>query len=305
MGFRQVYIKEAKKLSTSDNCLKIDKGPDKQIVSFPLEDLDLIFVEDPNVVVTARLLSEIAEYGISMIFCGKTYLPSSIAVPINSHYLQSNLLEKQIELLPSKKNKFWETLIKAKISNQMAVLESTTNVSEIYLHLKDYVQQVKFGDEKNMEGIAAREYFRGVFGEDFIRFSSSPISSALNYGYSVITGAVIRSVAFAGLNDNLGVWHHGAQNANNLSCDLVEPFRPVVDYYVYNNLANLAIPLPMEVRKGMVNLLNYYVMVGDKKYQVSYAINLLVNAYVDYLKSGDISRVKMPAFFVNEASSGD
>lgn len=305
MGFRQLYIKEAKKLSVSDNCLRIDKGQDQQLISFPLEDLDLIFVEDPNVVITARLLSEISDFGISIIFCGKNYLPASITTPINSHYLQSNLLERQIGLLPSKKNKFWETIIKAKISNQMAVLEATTNQSEIYLHLKDYVQQVKFGDEKNMEGIAAREYFRGVFGEDFIRFSNSPISSALNYGYSVITGAVIRSVAFAGLNDNLGIWHHGAQNANNLSCDLVEPFRPIVDYFVYSHLNSLAIPLPMEIRKGMVNLLNYYVMIDDKKYQVSYAINLLVDAFVDYLKNGDIGRVRMPSFFVNEASANE
>lgn len=303
MGFRQIYIKQAKKLATSDNSLIVQKEDEVKPLTFPLEDIDLVFVEDPNAVITARLLAELSNYGISMIFCGKNYLPATVTTPIFGHYLQSNLLEKQIELLPSKKNKFWETIIKQKIANQMAVLEATTNDIDTYALLKGYLQQVKFGDEKNMEGLAARAYFRSVFGEDFIRFETSPISSALNYGYSVITGAVIRTVAFSGLNDNLGIWHHAAQNANNLSCDLVEPFRPIVDYFVYNNLSLLTIPLSMEIRKGLVNLLNYFVMVGGKKYQLSYAISLLVNDFVDYLKNGDISKVLMPVFFPNEESN--
>ncbi len=304
MGFRQIYIKEAKKLSTSDNCLDIIKGEGKTDVSFPLEDLDLIFVEDPNVVVTSRLLSQLSKYGISMIFCGPNYLPATITVPMNGHYLQSSLLDLQLKLLPSKKNKFWETIIKAKINNQMKVLENTNNDVETFLRLKEYCSQVKFGDEKNMEGQAAKEYFKALFGSDFIRFSDTAISSALNYGYSILTGAIIRTVAFAGLNDNLGIWHHSSQNANNLSCDLVEPFRPIVDYCVYNNLNSLTLPLSMEIRKKLVNLLNYYVLVDGKKYQVSYAISLLVNDYVNYLKDGDIEHVKMPSFFVNDATNG-
>lgn len=300
MGFRQVYIKEAKKLSLNDNCLVVYRGNGKDLLTFPLEDLDLIFVEDPNAVITARLISDCASHGVSIIFCGPNYLPSAAVTPINGHYLQSSLLELQISLLPSKKNKFWETIIKQKIANQMEVLNVTNCDIETSASLKDYQSQVKFGDEKNMEGQAAREYFKSLFGPDFTRFGDSSITCALNYGYSVLTGAVIRSVAYSGLNDNLGVWHHSAQNANNLSCDLVEVFRAAVDYYVYNHLNSLAIPLPMEIRRGLVNLLNYYVEIEDKKYQISYAIGMLVNMYVDYLKNGDISRISLPKFFVNE-----
>ena len=189
--------------------------------------------------------------------------------------------------------------------NQMNVIDKTTCDMFTYNRLKDYCLQVKFGDEKNMEGQAAREYFRSLFGQNFIRFSESPISAALNYGYSILTGAVIRSVAFSGLNDNLGIWHHSAQNANNLSCDLVEVFRAVVDYYVYNHLSSLTIPLSIDIRKGLVNLLNYYVIVNNKKYQVSYAIGLLVNDYVEYLKNGKIENVSMPEFFVNEGDASE
>lgn len=300
MGFRQIYIKEANKLSFGNNSIIITKGKDDKELSFPLEDIDMIFVEDPQAIITTRLISEVSNYGISIIFCGKNYLPSTITAPINKHYQQTALLKLQINLLQSKKNKFWEFIIKQKIKNQMVVIENTTYDNETYNKLKNYLTMVKFGDEKNMEGLAAREYFKSLFGPRFIRFDDSPISSALNYGYSIISGAVIRTVAFAGLNDNIGIWHHNELNANNLSYDLVEVFRSIVDYYVYNHLEELTIPLTMDIRKGMVNLLNYYVKVDGKKYQVSYAIGLFVNEYINYLKHGNIENIKFPEFFVNE-----
>lgn len=305
MGFRQLYIKEAKKLSLGNNSLLVFKDNNVEPLSFSLEDIDLIFVEDPNVVITARLITETANFGVSIILCGNNYLPTAITIPINGHYLQSNMLNLQLNLLPSKKNKFWETIIRQKITNQMNVIDKTTCDMTTYSRLKDYCFQVKFGDEKNMEGQAAKEYFKSLFGQNFIRFGESPISAALNYGYSILTGAVIRSVAFAGLNDNLGIWHHSAQNANNLSCDLVEVFRAVVDYYVYNHLDSLTTPLSIEIRKDLVNLLNYYVLVNNKKYQVTYAIGLLVNDYVEYLKNGKIEDVHMPEFFVNEGDGNE
>lgn len=305
MGFRQIYIKEAKKVSLLNNSLLITREQDKENLSFSLEDIDLVFIENPNTVITARLISEAARLGVSIIICGADYLPSAQTIPINGHYLQSNMLKLQLELLPSKKNKFWETIIKTKIANQMEVINVTTCDMGIYNRLREYRQNVKSGDERNMEGQAAKEYFKCIFGQNFVRFSDSPISAALNYGYSVLTGAVIRSVAFAGLNDNIGTWHHSAQNANNLSCDLVEVFRPVVDFYVYKNLDRLVTPLPMEIRKGLLNLLNYYVIFDNKKYQVSYAIGLLVNEYVDYLKNGNIEKIKMPIFFKNEELSSE
>ncbi len=300
MGFRQLYIQSASKLSLCDNNLIIKKIDAERPLSFPLEDLDLIFVEDPNSSVTARLLCELKKYGASIVFCGPDYVPASVVAPINGHYLQSEMLDRQIKMLPSKKNKMWEIIIRQKIGNQMAVLENTVNDPAVYDRLKAYQAEVKFGDERNMEGQAAREYFRCLFGPDFIRFGNSPVSSALNYGYMVLTGAVIRSVAFNGLNDCLGIWHANMKNANNLSCDLVEPFRQVVDYFVYSNLAAVEIPLSSELRRGMVNLLNYNMLVDGRKFQVSYAISMLVNDYVEYMKTGDIKVVKMPQFYPNE-----
>lgn len=299
MGFRQVYISKALKLSFSDNSIVIDKD-DKTTFTIPLEDLDVVFIEDPMTVLTTRLLNELAKKGVGLISCGPDYLPSSICIPFNGYYKQSGMLALQMSFLQSKKNKMWETIIKAKIANQMKVLEHTTNDTDSYKKMETYIKNVKFGDENNMEGIAAKCYFRALFGESFIRFSESPISAALNYGYSIFASLMIRNCAFNGLNGNLGVWHNNMQNANNLAYDLIEPFRPVVDYYVYNNIERLTIPLSTEVRRELINLVNEYVLVKDKKYQVSYAMNLVVNDFMRYLTSGDINDVSMPSFFLRD-----
>jgi len=302
MGFRQIYIEKAKKLSTSDNCLEIVRGEGKEDLSFPIEDLDLIFLEDPNAVISVRLLDALAEKGVSLIVCGQNYLPSAQVIPFNGYYKQSETLNLQIGQLPSKKNKLWEMIIRQKIANQAEVLRQTVNDESACVLMKDYREQVKSGDEKNMEGIAARLYFKTLFGEQFIRFGESAVTSALNYGYSILTGALIRSIAANGLNGNLGIWHRGAQNANNLACDFVEPFRQVVDFFVYRHLSELTLPLSRACRGGLINLLNYSVEVRGKKYQVSYAMSQFVSDFLNYLKSGDITLMAFPLFFVNEES---
>lgn len=303
MGFRQVYVSKALKLSFSDNSIVIDKDKETSF-TIPLEDLDVVFVEDPTTVLTTRLLNELAKQGVALISCGSDYLPSSICIPFNGYYKQSGMLSLQMSFLQSKKNKLWETIIKSKITNQMKVLEHTTNDVDAYRKMDTYVRNVKFGDENNMEAIAAKCYFRALFGESFVRFSDSPISAALNYGYSIFASLMIRNCAFNGLNGNLGIWHNNMQNANNLAYDLIEPFRPIVDYYVYNNLERLTIPLSTEVRRELIGLVNEYVVVKDKKYQVAYAMNLLVNDFMRYLTSGDISEVNTPSIFFREMSNG-
>jgi CRISP-associated protein Cas1 len=300
MGFRQIYIEKAKKLSTADNCLEITRGDGKEDLSFPIEDLDMVFVEDPNAILSVRLLSALADKGVSLIVCGQNYLPSAQVTPFNGYYKQSETLNLQIEELPSKKNKLWEMIIRQKIANQAEVIRQTVNNEAALSLMKDYLDQVKSGDEKNMEGIAARLYFKTLFGDNFIRFGETAVTSALNYGYSILTGALIRSIAANGLNGNLGIWHRGAQNANNLACDFVEPFRQVVDYYVYKNLTQMTLPLSKECRGGLINLLNYSVEVRGKKFQVSYAISQFVSDYLNYLKSGDITLMAFPLFYVNE-----
>lgn len=295
MAHRQLYIRSAKRLSLMNDQLILTKVDDSQL-SFPLEDFDLVFIEDPNATITINLITKASGIGCSFIVCGKDYLPKSQILPFNSYYLQSKILNLQLNLLPYKKKKLWETIVKQKIRNQITILETVGSDMYPISQLYDFFHGVKPGDSSNMEGIAAKIYFQSLFGKDFIRFSDELISIALNYGYSIIASQVIRTVAFNGLLDNLGIWHSSEKNNNNLSYDFIEPFRQVVDFYVFNNVKNLMSPLSSEIKLGLINLLNYRVRIDGNLYKVSYAIGITVSSYLKYMESGDITDIKLPSF---------
>lgn len=304
---RRLYIEHAKNLSLADHSIVIEKeGLDKPL-SFPLEDLDLVFLEDQHTLVSSSLLAEMGTVGVSIVFCGFDYLPKSILAPYNGHYLQSELLQLQLGLLPYKKKKMWEAIIRRKITNQMNVLAVCSGTSPSVNRLKSYLETLTPGDETNMEGAAAREYFATLFGPDFIRFSHSPISVALNYGYAIVASSVIRNVAYFGLCDNLGVWHQSKENANNLSYDLIEPFRQVVDYYVKCHEKDFTIPLAHEMKVGLISLLGEEVKIGGMSYKLSNAIEIEIESYIRYLRDGDISHISLPVYEPSawDSRSGD
>ena len=54
----------------------------------------------------------------------------------------------------------------------------------------------------------------------------------LNYGYTVLRAGVARAVTTAGLHPSVGLHHSNRNNPMCLVDDLMEPFRPIVDYTV-------------------------------------------------------------------------
>ena len=85
----------------------------------------------------------------------------------------------------------------------------------------------------NVEAQAARRYWPMLFGTGFRRdrFGEMP-NPLLNYGYTVLRAAAARAVVSAGLHPSLGIHHHNRTNPMCLVDDLMEPFRPLVDYPV-------------------------------------------------------------------------
>lgn len=303
---RKLYITKAVKLSLTDNCLSILKEEGKKPLLFPLEDIELVFVEDPNATITASLIAAAAAKGTSIVFCGRDYLPTAQCLPRNSHYRKSRLLQLQLSFLPYKKKKVWEKIVLAKITNQISVIQATTADPDSLARLVKYRESVKPGDETNMEGVAAREYFSCLFGDDFIRFSKSdPISAALNYGYGIIASQIIRQVAFAGLDDNIGIWHDAQENAYNLSYDLIEPFRQVIDYFVYQHRKEIALPLEHDLKVAMISLLSKNVSINGRNAKISHAAEIEIDSFVKCLESQDASKLLLPQYDPNLADLDD
>ena len=286
MGYRQVIIKKSEKLHFKNNQLGIDK--EENSTKVPLEDISYILIEDSTTILTTRLLAELGKNAISLIVCDEKFEPTSIMYPYNYHFKQLDVFTNQLEIDDSIKNEFWNQIVKRKIENSIRVLEMTSTEEFPISKLNEYINEVIDGDSKNREGLAAKMYFRSLFGSDFIRFYDDNINAALNYGYTLIASAIIRNLAVYGLNTYLGIHHSSKINNFNLAYDFLEPYRSVVDKFIYDNKNDILLPLSFEFRKKLINLLNKEVLHQNKKYTIEYSIGLLIKSYIKSFSTGEI-----------------
>ena len=168
-------------------------------------------------------------------------------------------------------------IVRAKIIMQQKLLK-TLKKSGAEL-LQQYLDNVEIGDVSNREGQAARVYFNSLFGMNFRRRSENNINAALNYGYAVLLSTINQVVTLHGYHLGLGIKHCDKMNPFNLSCDIIEPFRPFVDKVVYKNGDRA---LDWSYKKELINISYKTVIYNGQKTELqtaldSFAFGLLEN----------------------------
>ena len=105
-------------------------------------------------------------------------------------------------------------------------------------------------------------YFSSLFGREFRRHAKDDINGKLNYGYTILCSAVSRILAMHGYHTGLGIHHCRRDNPVNLSCDLMEPFRPFVDRLVYESGEK---QMTWEMRKKLISLTELECLIEEKR----------------------------------------
>lgn len=148
------------------------------------------------------------------------------------------------------------------------------------------------GDATNREGHAAKVYFNALFGMEFSRGAGEgPVNAALNYGYSLLLSAFNREVTACGYLTQLGLFHDNVFNHFNLSCDLMEPFRPLVDMHV---AAAPPAALEPEEKRRLLALLHAPVRIAESEQTVLNAIRIYARSVFDALDAGEAARIRFP-----------
>ena len=205
--------------------------PDKAV---PIEDLGMLVLEHQQISLTHYLLNKLAEANVAVVTCNDTHHPTGLLMPIESNTLQSERFRAQIEASEPLKKQLWQQTVKAKISNQAAVLKRW---DAKYHLLTNLAATVKSGDEGNHEAIAAAHYWQNLFPPawNFYRKRDGvPPNNLLNYGYAIVRAGMARALVGAGLLPTLGIFHRNRYNAYCLADDMMEPYRPFVDMVVRN-----------------------------------------------------------------------
>lgn len=289
MGWRSIVITQPTKLSIQNRQLKITQDEEWSI---PLEDISSIVFETPQINISSKAISMIAENKIVMYSCDDKHLPNGIFIPFASHSRQLKILKQQLNCSESFKKRCWQMIIMRKILNQATTLK-LCNKPLMSEHLENLSSKVNSGDTGNKEAIAAKSYFISLFGNDFSREYDDIYNSALNYGYSIIRGAIARSIVSYGYLPAIGIHHKSELNNYNLADDFIEPFRAVVDLWVKTNLNNES-NFDKYVRASLVNLLNVDVKIQGKLQSVDNAINIMIASYTTAINQNDYKKLELP-----------
>ena len=283
MGWRTVVVSKNCKLSYKNDYLII-RSDTLQMIH--LSEINIIIIENGMVSITSYLINELANNKIKIIFCDEKHNPSSELIPYYGAHNTSKKILNQIEWRKERKEAVWQLIIKNKIHNQGKILEKL-NIHG-YEKLYEYENQVELGDKTNREGHAAKVYFNLLFGKDFIRGKGDNVNIALDYGYTILLSIFNREVVSKGYITPLGINHKNEFNQFNLSCDLMEPYRPLVDYIVYNNINNV---LDKSYKYKLINVINESVNIEYKEQFVSNAIPIFINSVFRFLENERESKI--------------
>lgn len=197
----------------------------------PLDDIGVLMISAFGATCTKEALVSLADRGAVTVLCGSKGLPSAMVLPVNANYESALRTRIQSQVSQPIKKRLWQSIVTAKLKHQGEVLrffEKQEKANRICV----YAKQVQSGDPQNREASGARIYWKALFGEEFSRNpAGSWPNSLLNYGYALLRASVARAICAAGLNPIFGIHHENSINPFPLADDIMEPYRPVVDFY--------------------------------------------------------------------------
>ncbi|WP_459557382.1 CRISPR-associated endonuclease Cas1 [Lacunimicrobium album] len=264
----------------------------------PLDDLAVLVVAHPQVTYTQAVLTELISRGGTFVSCDEKRMPAGLLLPLDAHSTQTERFGEQLAAkLPTKK-RLWQQIVAHKIRMQAELLKVAIGKDH---GLANIAKQVRSGDPSNLEGQAARKYWKLLFGSDFRRDRDAPGHNAmLNYGYAILRAATSRAICAAGLHPSLGLHHHNRYNSFCLADDLMEPYRPVVDQMVWELTRDLEELPEMDsgLRGQILTSLMGHVEMDDHACKLFDSLASTASSLANCLR-GEADKLKLPTGLVH------
>lgn len=196
----------------------------------PLEDVAAIIVTSFSASIHSNLFLQATKHGVALIIC-ESFRPVSLVLPAN-RASDTLLTRALVDLPPRIKARLWEMTVDAKCLNQTLLAEYLAGEAA-----SQPLREAAQGRKSHKESVCARLYWpilANAFGlDDFVRHRSrGGLNQLLNYGYAVLLSTILQKLFAVGLDPTFGINHVIRERAAPLAYDLMEPFRPCVDWRV-------------------------------------------------------------------------
>ena len=293
MAFRIILIENEinAKIKLDNLVLNTPEGE----IWIPVSDISVIVLDNLRITLSTRFLCTLARNNVSLVLCDEKHLPIGMFCSYDNHSRAFKHLEFQIKTNGEFYDRLWKDIVVRKILNQAEVIKKVGKREEIYDAIKKMAYETRNGDKTNREAHAAKIYFNELMDTTFSRGNDELLlNSGLDYGYTIIRSYIARICVGYGLNSQLGIHHRNEYNRFNLVDDLMEPIRPMLDYFAYFLLEGEEY-FTAEHRKKLINFLNHKIIYRNKKMYIANAIEEYVSQYAALL-SGNRNDIDLPVF---------
>ncbi len=285
----QAYVKKEQKQ------LVIQQG--EELKSIPIEDIGVLLLESQQITITQQVLSALMLNDAVVIICDFNHHPNGIMLPASGNSIHTAILASQMEASMPFRKQLWQQTVKAKLLNQAMLLE---RIGKEPAPLRRWAIEVRSGDTSNLEARGAKYYWEHFFSPDmgFKRDPDGlPPNNLLNYCYAILRASVARALVSSGLHPAIGIHHKNEYNAFCLADDIMEPYRPYVDWLVRSIVINSEsfYELTPEMKKRLLSILTVDTIIEQEIKPLFLALSTTTKSLADcYAKERRI--LKYPGF---------
>lgn len=132
--------------------------------------------------------------------------------------------------------------LKARPDCRKPLYDASNSLEQGLARLYDYSETLRMDTIRGVEGAMARAYFQGLMAlfPPSLKFTGrnrrpprDPVNACLSLAYTMTHFEAVRAAHAAGLDPLLGFYHRPTFGRESLASDLIEPFRPRVDEWVW------------------------------------------------------------------------
>lgn len=182
---------------------------------------------------TTKLIREAKRYGISIFFLNRSFnFYASINAQAEGNY---QLRQIQYQMSPEKIFDIAKNIVKNKIINQTSLISHYCSDIKIDNSIYQKIEQAEsIKNLLGLEGNFASQYFKLVFKKlNWYRRSPQTKEDIPNFlldiGYTFLFNYLDALLCLFGFDTYKGFYHQLFFERKSLSCDLMEPLRPIID----------------------------------------------------------------------------
>ncbi|MCL2610754.1 MAG: type II CRISPR-associated endonuclease Cas1 [Defluviitaleaceae bacterium] len=311
-----IYIKETYRVSAVDEdklrFRNIFNGEETYLYT---DEISVIIFDRANSYIQTEAIERLLKSNTLIIFCNAKHAPIALISNEYGYYKKLAILKLQLSVSSKTKGRLWRKFVKQKIQNQSDILEYMVETleykSQVLQEFKTLIKNTKDHDETNRESVAARRYFTYCFGPSFRRVRShkgyveahivnprdQKVNDALNYGYAIIRSIARKSLVANGFEPSFGIHHESEENPFNLSDDIIEPYRQLIDLAVLEHIMpNGKVKFEQEdIPQFIKYLLIQNCLIDNRVYTVHDAIELTVQSLKQCLEEDTAAKILLPS----------